>query len=78
MTETPEHVLHKKGRQNPLKDASVRQRVCIECRFGVTHETGSLIWIECKLQNNGWKSISSMCNLPDKEFLRLAKRREGK
>jgi hypothetical protein len=54
------------------------KRYCADCKYGRIHETGSMIWVSCKLQDNGWKSISSICNLPDSEFLRLAKRRTGK
>jgi hypothetical protein len=52
----------------------VSGRFCQNCSYVETHETGSQIWVSCRLQDNGWKSINSMCNLPDSEFLRLTKK----
>jgi len=48
-----------KGRVKPVK-------YCIDCRYATTNETGSLIWISCKFQD-GWRSVSSECNLPIQE-----------
>ena len=61
---------------NDNKTPSVRQRYCADCRYAVIHETGSMIWVSCKFQD-GWRSVSSQCNLPDSEFLKLKKRREN-
>jgi hypothetical protein len=69
--------LNRKVGVNNHKTPSVRQRVCAECPFGSIHETGSMIWVSCKFQS-GWRSISSQCNLPDEEFLRLAKKEKEK
>ena len=64
-----------KGRVSGHEKGSVRKRYCADCGYAVIHETGSMIWVSCKFQD-GWRSVSSQCNLPDSEFLKLKKRRE--
>ena len=66
--------LTKKGIVTDLKTPCVHQRFCADCKYGRIHETGSLIWVSCKLQSNGWKSVSSQCNLSDLDFLKLERR----
>jgi len=58
--------LTKKLGVNDLKDASVSKRYCRDCLEATIHQTGSLLWISCKLQS-GWRDINSTCNLPEAE-----------
>jgi len=51
--------LTKNGRLNPIK-------YCRDCEESKVHSTGSQLWIFCRLQS-GWRSIESVCNLPEKE-----------
>ena len=57
----------KKGSLSHIKYASVSKPIfCVDCEFSTVHSTGSLLWTSCKFQT-GWRSISSACNLPEKE-----------
>ena len=40
----------------------IRKRDCLTCPDSTTHQTGSQIWLSCKLQD-GWRDINSVCNL---------------
>jgi hypothetical protein len=51
-----------KGRVNSSK-------LCRDCEEATVHQTGSQLWISCRLQN-GWRSINSTCNLPKEARLR--------
>jgi hypothetical protein len=51
-----------KGRLN-------RSKYCRDCEEATIHQTGSSLWISCRLQN-GWRSINSTCNLPKEARLR--------
>ena len=57
-----------KGRLDGHKTSSVLRPVyCQDCEHSKTHATGSQLWLSCRLQK-GWRSISSQCNLPQKEM----------
>jgi len=43
------------------------RKACQDCEESTTHQTGSTIWISCKLQP-GWRDVNSVCNLSAKEF----------
>jgi len=44
-----------------------RSKYCRDCKEATIHETGSQLWVSCRLQS-GWRSIDAVCNLPDKEM----------
>jgi len=54
----------KKVGVSDLKNPKVSERYCIDCEYSEEHSTGSQIWLSCKFQQ-GWRSISSQCNLPE-------------
>jgi len=56
----------KKGRLNSLKHSRFFERLCRDCEEATIHQTGSLLWISCRLQS-GWRDINSTCNLLSKE-----------
>ena len=56
----------KKTRQTTHKTSSVQRRFCQDCEASQCHSTGSQIWLSCRFQQ-GWKSVNSMCNLPEKD-----------
>ena len=55
-----------KKRLNGHKRAIVQTRYCQDCEESSTHETGSQLWLSCRLQD-GWRSINSTCNLPEQK-----------
>jgi len=64
-----------KARLNHSETPCVSRRYCADCKYGRIHETGSLIWVSCRFQQ-GWRSVSSQCNLPDSEFLKFEKEKQ--
>jgi len=38
-------------------------KYCCDCEEATIHQTGSQLWISCRLQS-GWRSINDVCNLP--------------
>ena len=55
------------GRAIHFKYARVsRVKYCQDCEASQCHSTGSQIWLSCRFQQ-GWKSVNSMCNLPEKD-----------
>ena len=41
------------------------QKLCRDCEEATIHQTGSTLWLSCRLQS-GWRSIDAVCNLPNK------------
>jgi hypothetical protein len=41
-----------------------RAKYCRDCKEATIHETGSQLWVSCRLQS-GWRDINSTCNLPE-------------
>lgn len=58
--------VNQKGKATSLKDSTFSKRFCRDCEFSTVHATGSQLWVSCPHQP-GWRSINSVCNLPQKE-----------
>ena len=56
----------KVGGVNALERVGVQRRYCRDCEESTVHETGSQLWLSCRFQK-GWRSINSVCNLPNQE-----------